>query len=66
MKVQINRILKQGKALYLAYDPGLEHGPSQDFNDKNVDPKYIIEIAKKGKFQGLVFKKELLKNTKRK
>lgn len=57
MKPKLNKILKKGKALYLAYDQGLEHGPSKDFNDENVNPKYIIEIAKKGKFQGLVFQK---------
>ena len=57
MKINLNKILKNGKALYLAYDQGLEHGPSTDFNDKNVDPKYIIDIAKKGKFQGMVFQK---------
>lgn len=57
MKIKLNKILKNGRALYLAYDQGLEHGPSQDFNDKNVNPKYIIEMAKKGKFQGVVFQK---------
>lgn len=58
MKVDKNlkKILKDGKGLFLAYDQGLEHGPS-DFNDKNVDPKYIIEIAKKGKFSALIFQK---------
>ena len=57
MKTNLNKITKKGKALYLAYDQGLEHGPSQDFNDKNINPEYIIEIAKKGKFQGIVFQK---------
>lgn len=57
MKIRMNKILKKGKALYLAYDQGLEHGPSQDFNDVSVNPKYIIEIGKKGKFQGMVFQK---------
>ena len=57
MKVKLNKILKKGKALYLAYDQGLEHGPESDFNDKNVDPLYIIDIAKKGKFQAVVFQK---------
>ena len=57
MKIKIGRILKNGKALYLAYDQGLEHGPSVDFNDKNVDPLYILDIAKRGKFQGVVFQK---------
>lgn len=59
MKVNLNKILKEGKALFLAYDQGLEHGPESDFDDKNVDPLYIIDIAKKGKFQGIVFQKGL-------
>ena len=42
--------------MFLAYDHGLEHGPT-DFNDKDVDPRYIIEIAKKGKFNALIFQK---------
>jgi len=52
----LNKILKKGKAMFLAYDHGLEHGPT-DFNDKDVDPRYIIEIAKKGKFNALIFQK---------
>lgn len=31
----------------LAYDQGLEHGP-RDFNEKNYDPNYILNIAKEG------------------
>ncbi|MFA5060956.1 MAG: fructose-bisphosphate aldolase [Candidatus Pacearchaeota archaeon] len=54
--MNLNKITKKGKALFLAYDQGLEHGPT-DFNDKNVDPNYIIDIAKKGKYTGLVFQK---------
>jgi len=54
--VSLNKITKKGKAMYLAYDQGLEHGPIE-FNDKNVDPKYIIEIAKKGKYSGVIFQK---------
>lgn len=50
------KILRKGKALFLAYDQGLEHGPA-DFNDKNVNPNYIIEIARKGKYTGIVFQK---------
>lgn len=56
MKINLNKILKKGRALFLAYDQGLEHGPT-DFNDKNVDPNYIIEIAKKGKYTGIIFQK---------
>lgn len=56
MKTKLNKILKNNKALFLAYDQGMEHGPD-DFNDKNVDPNYIIQIAKKSKFTGIVFQK---------
>ncbi len=56
MKLKIDNITEKGKALYLAYDQGMEHGPG-DFNDKNVDPLYIIEIASKGKFNALIFQK---------
>jgi len=57
MRIRLNKILRKGKAMYLAYDQGLEHGPESDFNDKNVDPNYIIDIAKKGKYTGVVFQK---------
>lgn len=55
-KFRLNKILRKGKAMFLAYDQGMEHGPT-DFNDKNVDPKYIIDIAQKGKFTAVVFQK---------
>lgn len=55
-KVNLSKLMKKGKTLILAYDQGLEHGPI-DFNDKNVDPEYIIEIAKKGEYQAIVFQK---------
>ena len=55
-KPSLSKITRKGKAILLAYDQGLEHGPV-DFNDKNVDPKYIIDIAKKGKYTGLIFQK---------
>ena len=57
-------LFKKGKALFLAYDQGLEHGPT-DFNDKNVDPNYIIDIAKKGKFNGIIFQKGIAKKYKK-
>ena len=42
--------------LLLAYDQGLEHGPS-DFNLNNVDPDYIIQIGIKGGYKGLILQK---------
>ena len=56
MKIKLNKLLKKGKTLFLADDQGLEHGPA-DFNKKNIDPNSIIQIAKKGKFNGIVFQK---------
>ena len=53
----LKKIMKNGKTLILAYDQGLEHGPTADFNEKNVDPNYIIDIAKKGKFNALAVQK---------
>ena len=55
-KLNLRKILKKKKAMFLAYDQGMEHGPT-DFNDKNVDPEYIIKIAKEGGFTGLIFQK---------
>lgn len=44
MTVFLDRIMKDGKALYLAYDQGLEHGPT-DFNKINVDPEFVLKTA---------------------
>ncbi len=56
MTIKWGKLLRKGKALYLAYDQGMEHGPS-DFDDENVNPLDIINIAKKGKFTGLIVQK---------
>src|SRR3989338_2809140 len=53
MKIDLSKILTDGKAFYLAYDQGMEHGPIE-FNDENVNPERIIEIARKGKYNGLI------------
>jgi len=57
MKDFMSPFLTNEKGILLAYDQGLEHGPSKDFNEKSVDPKYILEIAEKGKFTGIIFQK---------
>jgi len=48
-------IMPQGKAMILAYDQGFEHGP-RDFlaNPESSKLEYILDIAKRGKFTGLV------------
>jgi len=60
MKVKLSRIMIKGKAMYLAYDQGLEHGPESDFNDKNVDPLYILDIARRGRFSAVVYHKGIV------
>src|SRR6266581_2972538 len=47
LKANMNNFLRDGKGMLLAYDQGFEHGPSADFNDKNIDPNYILDIAEK-------------------
>lgn len=54
--ISLDKITTNGKALYLAYDQGLEHGPT-DFNDESIDPNYILSIGIEGGFNGVVFQK---------
>jgi class I fructose-bisphosphate aldolase len=57
MKDFMSPFLENGKGVLLAYDQGLEHGPTKDFNQESVNPSYILEIAEKGKFTGVIFQK---------
>lgn len=45
----INKILRNGRGMLLAYDQGFEHGPA-DFNEQNIDPNFILKIAKESGF----------------
>jgi class I fructose-bisphosphate aldolase len=49
--------LRNGRSVLLAYDQGLEHGPSTDFNDKNIDPSFVMDLAARGGFDGVIFQK---------
>jgi DhnA-type fructose-1,6-bisphosphate aldolase and related enzymes len=42
--------------VFLAYDHGLEHGPT-DFNEVNVSPKYIIDLANKAEVDAIILLK---------
>ncbi len=42
--------------IYLAYDHGMEHGPT-DFNDRNISPAFVIDLAKKAEVDALVLLK---------
>ena len=58
-KARLHRILYQhglrnGTALFLPYDQGLEHGPRDFFaNPAAGDPKYIVKLALEGGFNGI-------------
>lgn len=52
----LQSITQNNRALFLAYDQGMEHGPT-DFDDESVDPQKIIEIANSGYFTGVIFQK---------
>jgi class I fructose-bisphosphate aldolase len=58
-KARLHRILhqfglKNGTALFLPYDQGMEHGPRDFFaNPNSSDPKYIIRLALEGGFNGI-------------
>ncbi|HUV72148.1 MAG TPA: fructose-bisphosphate aldolase [Clostridia bacterium] len=56
MKVDLSRITRQGKALFLAYDQGMEHGPT-DFSDENIDPAQVLKIADSGYFTAVILQK---------
>jgi class I fructose-bisphosphate aldolase len=56
MSITMDSFMTNGRSLLLAYDQGLEHGPS-DFNQVNCNPDFIIELASKGKFNGVVLQK---------
>jgi fructose-bisphosphate aldolase, class I len=58
-KARLYRILHQhglrnGTAIFLPYDHGLEHGP-RDFADdpSSGDPRHIIKLALEGGFNGI-------------
>ncbi len=46
--------LRNGTALFLPYDQGLEHGPRDFFaNEAATDPRYILRLAVDGGFNGI-------------
>ena len=55
MKELKNRLMPNDKAMILAYDQGFEHGP-RDFlvHPECSNFEYILDIAHKGRFSGLV------------
>jgi len=58
-KARLHRILfehglRNGTAIFLPYDQGLEHGPRDFFaNPAASDPQYVIKLAVEGGFNGI-------------
>lgn len=53
MKDYLKKISRDGKVMLLAYDQGFEHGPV-DFDDRSVDPEFILGLTKSGNFTGVI------------
>ena len=54
----IEAFLSNNRGILLAFDQGLEHGPT-DFNEHNYDPAFIMKLAEEGGFNGVIFQKGL-------
>lgn len=54
--VSLNSILRNGRGMLLAYDHGFEHGPT-DFDERSVDPAWVMKLADSGHFTGVVCQK---------
>ncbi len=61
--IHLGKVVKNNKVLILAMDQGMEHGP-KDFNDININPEYVLDIACKGGFTGLAIQKGIAKKYK--
>ena len=42
--IGLDKITTKGKAIYLAYDHGIEHGPI-DLKGRSIDPAYILDLS---------------------
>ena len=48
--------IRNSRAMLLAYDHGMEHGPI-DLISSSYDPNYILDLAVQGKFTGIILQK---------
>jgi len=53
---KLSKITTDGKAIYLAYDHGIEHGPV-DLKGKSIDPNYILSLAVQGGYNAIILQK---------
>ncbi len=54
--MDISKLTTNGKAMYLAYDHGMEHGPV-DLIGKSIDPEYILDTSVQGGYNAVVLQK---------
>ena len=52
----LSKLTTDGRAMFLAYDHGVEHGPI-DLVGKSIDPGFILDIADKGGYNAVVLQK---------
>lgn len=52
----LEKISTNGRWLFLAYDHGMEHGPS-GLPGRSIDPYYILGIAEEGKYSAVILQK---------
>ncbi|MHA1839627.1 MAG: class I fructose-bisphosphate aldolase, partial [Candidatus Ranarchaeia archaeon] len=55
-KIRLDKMAYNGKYLVLAMDQGFEHGPA-DFNEQNIDPDYVLDIAEKTPISAIAIQK---------
>ncbi|MFA4990460.1 MAG: aldolase [Candidatus Paceibacterota bacterium] len=58
MKDFLQKITIDGRAMYLAYDHGFEHGPI-DLPNQSIDPDYILNIAVEGGYNAIILQRGL-------
>jgi class I fructose-bisphosphate aldolase len=51
-RTKLEKIMRDGKCMILAYDQGFEHGP-RDLNLKTADPNYVLDIALEGRYTAI-------------
>ncbi len=54
--ISLAKITTKGKALYLAYDQGLELGPD-DVGQTAIDPDFVLRIAQEGGYNAIILQK---------
>lgn len=54
--MDLSKLTTDGRAMFLAYDHGVEHGPI-DLVGKSIDPGFILDIADKAGYNAVVLQK---------